>query len=520
MILYSVISSLHLLNAITHKCSFHEKTPSVLLISHFLFDKYPNFNSLTLYFEKIVVFSAHLLPKTDSYPESNDTYFLDLFRKNNFSISDFSEIHVMGAHYSFGAYVAHNNIPFFFWEDAAGLLSRKNIVIEIDRKFSETKILLCEKYGLYDGSSPSVIGKIGLISAQVQGFSDETFIGFDTIKELLSLNSNVSKLIVSFFTSVEKIDIPLSSTIVLTQHLANLRVMSLYDQILLYQNFVDYFFPAESLVIKPHPDDLLFYSRLFPSAIVIHEKFPSEFFPLILSNKPKLIATISSTAINGLRGYYENTFSLSDQFVQNFQAIHRYYVSVLLWNYILSPSLFYRGLGVIDSVVERMIENFKTNTTTNSKEEPYISSLYFFDDINVSSGLSRDLLEDRDISLVFLNSGKSPNYLLELPKEAMLQNLIPIRIIKKQIKQVDFYSDEFSEIIYFYSKNERCKKMVEKFEFSKELPHTGLVISVKPLSPEEQRILVLEGILAATEKRLQYQTSVNSELAKALENRK
>ena len=43
--------------------------------------------------------------------------------------------------------------------------------------------------------------------------------------------------------------------------------------------FVDYFLPGKNLVIKPHPDDLMYYSQIFPDAQIIREKFPSEFIP-------------------------------------------------------------------------------------------------------------------------------------------------------------------------------------------------------------------------------------------------
>jgi len=41
-------------------------------------------------------------------------------------------------------------------------------------------------------------------------------------------------------------------------------------------------------------------------------------------------------------------------------------------------------------------------------------------------------------------------------------------------------------------------------QFDKNLVNTGLDMSIEPLTPEQQRIKILEGILEATEKRLLY----------------
>lgn len=46
--------------------------------------------------------------------------------------------------------------------------------------------------------------------------------------------------------------------------------------------------------------------------------------------------------------------------------------------------------------------------------------------------------------------------------------------------------------------------MAENLNFNKKLDHTGIELSIENLTPEQERIKVLEGILEATEKRLLY----------------
>ena len=46
--------------------------------------------------------------------------------------------------------------------------------------------------------------------------------------------------------------------------------------------------------------------------------------------------------------------------------------------------------------------------------------------------------------------------------------------------------------------------MAEKFTFDQKLKYTGLKVSLESMTPEQKQIKVLEGVLAATERRLLY----------------
>ena len=63
---------------------------------------------------------------------------------------------------------------------------------------------------------------------------------------------------------------------------------------------------------------------------------------------------------------------------------------------------------------------------------------------------------------------------------------------------------QFSPIVHIYTKNERLRKMAENFNIEKTLENTGATIKTEPLSEQERKIKILEGILEATENRLRY----------------
>lgn len=74
-----------------------------------------------------------------------------------------------------------------------------------------------------------------------------------------------------------------ADAILLTQHFANLGVMSREEQQRLYTGLRDGSLQGLRLIIKPHPDDTLDYRGIFPDAYVIREIFPAELCPIFFA---------------------------------------------------------------------------------------------------------------------------------------------------------------------------------------------------------------------------------------------
>ena len=65
------------------------------------------------------------------------------------------------------------------------------------------------------------------------------------------------------------------------------------------------------------------------------------------------------------------------------------------------------------------------------------------------------------------------------------------------------YSDGSSEVVYVYSSNDKVLERVNRMNSRKELKYTGLTVDIHGISESErEKIRVLEGVLAATERRL------------------
>lgn len=504
MILYQIISNYQLLNCIVHKIVKYLDDDAIIMVPIWIKEKIKDINKLLDIFNKIIIFNAEIYFNDRFTIEKNNKYFTELFKKENININDFDEIHVSGAHYSFGTYLVENKIPFIFWEDAAGLLSRPEIIENIDINFSQEKVKYMKLNGLYNGENKLIKYRFGNLKAQKTDYNDENIKHFDVIENLIKLPEKYKDYILKFFCNVSKIDIGKDGVLILTQHFANLKILSFEDQILIYQLFVDYFFPNEKIILKPHPDDIMYYSILFPQSEIIRKRFPSEIMPVIFNESPKIVATISSKAINNIRNIY-NTFELNEQFEKDFYFLHRYYLSLRIANELKCSSV--KMFGCNNVLIERL-----THFVIKDNEVDLIPVSDFGTEKGlfiIDKAFNREEIihfvenTDEDTVVIFINSQE--NYCFyDINHKDLWEYIIPKNIIKKCIKEEEFYSSLEEETVYVYSKNRRYRNMIQELEFNKKLENTGLEISVKSLTAEQLRIKVLEGILKATEERLLY----------------
>ncbi len=516
MVLYQVISSYHLLNAMVHRVKYNDQAEAVLLIPNWICQKFPNYKELEKYFDKVIVFEAHLKVAkiNEEYSVENLLYIEDLLNNNAIQLEAFEQIHVWGGHYIFGAYLVEKSIPFIFWEDGAGILTDKDVLLEIEKN-NVIKREYCDNHGLYDGTCVNVQKRICNKDAQRDVCDSAEH--FSVVRELMDLSEEKQKYIRSFFVKCESIDLEENTVLFLTQHFANLQVMSFEEQILIYQIVFDYFFENENVALKPHPDDVMYYGKLFPQYKVIRERFPSEFMPIIFNNRPKMIATISSTAINNLKNCFDDCVSFDTWYEKSFNMTHRYYVALKLLQ-----KIFVDNKICTIGVNEQLIENF-WRTKEWEKQQWYIeleaNKCYLVDDIALQEKYTREtviqLLEhlQEDAMVVFINS-KQDFCFYDLYHKELWNSIVPVCIDKKKKRVEEFYENEEQEVIYVYSKNQEVLKMVKDFELNKELANVGMELEVKGLTPEEQRIKVLEGILEATEKRLLYYIQLHEEMDK------
>lgn len=336
------------------------------------------------------------------------------------------------------------------------------------------------------------------------------------------LNSSCDENQLGIFGADQKIQINENSTLLLTSDFSNLNNMAFEEHKKIFQLIVDYFVPESSLVITPHPDDLMYYDYLFPQATVIKKKIPSELLPFVFSRKPKTIITLTPTEICNLTGFFENCLLFSTDYVKNFTITHQYYCALKIINELFrnyevfemnSDKLLLENLlNISGNQLGRIVKSCKNLSQIPAKSVVLIDD--FNNEILPNAKEIVNFLKstDKESIIIFLNSNKE--YLFyDYPDKEILEYLIPVEILR--FSTVD-ETDLEAKTIFVCTKRKDQRKMIKDQSFEKTLKSSKEIIKVNAMSEEQLRIKILEGILEATEKRLEHYIKLESELRKKL----
>lgn len=497
---------------------------SVLLVHRMVKKQFPKYAMLDSVFDQIweMEESLSLSRKEPAIWNELVAHYDDFFSQKGVRIDDFEDIRVSTAHSYFGIYLVLKRKRFCFYEDGAGLLSRPEILYDITPS-AALRNGMAQRHGLYDGSCEFVYKKVGNQKAQLPDYTCENFENFNVYESFQRLSDTQKAFILAFFSVPDHLDIPPDSVIFLSQHFSTLDLLPLKDHILIYQLTMDYFFSEESIVIKPHPRDLLRYETLLPSVQVIRSVFPSEFLPLIVENTPKMVATINSTAIQSLAPLYENIFELGNDYVRDFSLIHQYYFSVKIAKALGYFELFIESGNeqLFHRLAASVWENYQPTGTTT----PDMRCLIVDASEYTVQELEKLLKEEGEgPGIFFINAWKNRTLYAILIENQVLGNLAVLTLKKHKTRKFDMYADMQEEQILFYSPDERKRKMATELSAKKKLAATGLEITVPASTQKEQSYRILTGMLDATEDRLykalQQEEKALKELASFTKRRK
>lgn len=507
MNLYGAISNYQLLNAILLRVK-DSTSKGTLVLSQWNKEKLNEFENLKRYFDEVKIIDAnyrfqHTFEEATSYLQDSIGRF-----------SQYEKIYVWGAQFSLGVCLAEGKIPFIYGEEGAGLMSRPEILERNERQDVLKYDFYCDyikQLGLYDGSNPNILYKICNVATQVPDFvPDERTIDFRVVDALEELSEEELAYVIGIFTPIQKFKIPEHATVLLTEHFANLRLQSFEEQGYMYQMLADYFLSDTGLVVKPHPDDIMYYLALFPNATVIRQKFPAEFMPFIFDNRPETIATVSSTSVWSLRESFPQALELGSSYMADYRFTNRYFAALTIAQNI-TQNLAHLGINVTLAkyLCQRLSGNIPDLLGYDEENKgPYT---LLIDNVTDQGEAGREMvirllqtLPD-DSCVIFINSQDDYCW-YSYEHNALWDNMVPVVLNKTVLEPQaeDFYASTEDETIFIYSKNKELLNMATHTKIEKELPHTGIRIDSQTLTPEQERIRMLEGILAATEKRLLY----------------
>lgn len=520
--LFHAVTLYHLLEMMSFRLACRPEAESVLVIYSFFKNTLAKAEELENFFDQVVVLDdVRGYDSQGELAEKSLRYYDSVFSNPELSLDGFDEIFVAGAQFTFGQYLASREIPFVFVEEAAGFLSTPEILANNDFKIlkGSPSCAFCERHGLYDGSCSAVIRRCCNRHVQTRDLSGMANVEhFSVVEALEQLPDEVREKVVRFFLDDYPISVPENSVLLFTEHQANLLLMSLDDQCLIYQLFVDYFFPDRELVIKPHPSDLLYYEDFFPEARIVRQRFPAELIPFVFTAKPAELATIYSTAVFNLSEVFDRIFVLTPGFENNreFRNIHRNFVAVELARRLLPETQVIHTLGADGVLLKKLAGEFDFREFA-PEEKACVGDLLIVGHTSEEMGAEsfpaflETLPEDRVV--IFLNPDE--DYPFYAPGfEAVWDFIVPLEIRKRRLRQEEFYSDCDSEIIYIYTKNQNLRKIAAEFIMEKELKNTGVAVSIEKLTPDQLKIKVLEGIISSMEVRMRGLIEENRKLSR------
>lgn len=513
MILYHGITLFHLLWIVVHKFNNYKNQKCVLILAEYMEKKLTNTQIKLLKQD----FEIYFFPYSQITNDCNDICekTLSLYSLNiPYGINEFEEIFMAGYHYYFFYVMLENKIEFNIIEEAVGMLSNTEVLKEIVYSLNPKQYDVAVSENMFYSENILIKHKYCSLNHQKSGFIDEKAIDFKLIEVFQRIDNKSKKEIMDIFLVPQ---LPYScendTILLLSQNFSNLKIMTFEQQVLIYQLFVDYFVNNKNLLIKTHPNDIMYYSLLFPQAKIIKEKFPSEFLPFIFEKVPDTVATISSTAIFSIANSFKNKIEFSTDYEKDFFKTNKYYFALRMFDNDKKLKTI-QLLGCNEQLVKNLImfsdlnnQKLRYHVISNpSCINPHeylivddctnlINEYPDFDIFNVLE------MQNKNDKVVFLNSKKDYMFYLNFNK-TVWEDITPIVLTKKIIKEDEVYIDNNEEAIYLYCKGRVNRAMINEMGITKTLPNTGCEIEKQVLTKEQERIKILEGILDATEKRL------------------
>ncbi len=510
MILYSFMNTYQLLECIEHKLLFHENEYAVLLLYPFVLDKVPHYRQLV----KMGIFDEVCLFDSGKINYNSKTLIEDIEKEMkaclSVAIEDIDSFFLTGAHMPITVYLMENGIEFIIAEEGSGAYSRPELLDSIERSSYRAKYEIVSRYSLYDLTKlTDRYDKVKEIfcdfSGQREGFEERDILhNFNLCEQFSRLPEERKVQVLNFFGCPENVNYPEDSILILTQQFANLNQTDFEGQVMIYQVFTDVFAAKKHLVFKVHPDDIMYYQQLFPSARIIRQKFPCELLPFTGNTLPPMIGTITSSSMHVFTNYDMPKIYFEADYEKMYGFTFRYYLA----HKILAT------LGITDvdekNTVKRLLYNLKKFSDVSVAESNNIYKAIVADDIweeeaSVFKKIAfyqsmEECAEDGSI-IIFINSSER-YFFYTYERKELYKNIVPVCIRKNKIREENNYFSVKEEYIYIYSKNQKLRESIRHMEEYKVLEHCGLELSIQDMTEEQYRIKVLEGQLRATEQRL------------------
>ncbi|MGN0460902.1 MAG: hypothetical protein ACI4HZ_00495 [Ruminococcus sp.] len=513
MILYYALTTYHIQCCVLHRLTKKPDKQAVLLLS----DIHKNSVAfLSRYRESGIFDEVFLLEesKVNSAARQNESkHCTKGFILNSacrgikkilpVDIEKMEEVYLCPDHFPFGWYVIKNNIKYHCFEEGCGVLSDNEFMLS-NMSRNKAQYRLMDVLG-YFGNNDSAVEILADEQCQKEGYFNPKMTDFSVTRILKSMSKEQRNRVLSFFgVDGELGKSKDENSLILTQHMANLGIMPLEEQHLLYSLFADYFLQGTHITVKPHPDDIAgLYREIFgENATVLPFAMPSELLPYTLGCKLKTAIAANSTAVKSMDSYSERIICFDNRILTDFRYLNRYFSALMITSYLCdgkkeiatnSNEMLFNELSQSEELNLKFTQDSHLKgiegTAVISDNLPDTENAYAICNYLISN-------KNREF-IIFLNEQNNHIYFDGVHTE-VFRHIRPIFI---DISHRD--GNTTREVIYLYSNDEKTLSAAEKFQQKKELKYTGITLDIHSISQSDrEKIRMLEGVLEATEARL------------------
>lgn len=399
MVLYHCISAYHVIQAIVHRRLYHSDKKSVLIMADFSAKKFDNYLELNNFFDEIFLLPYRKIEDNLNTIISSISQMYEELVPHK--ITEFDDIYVAAAHYYFSLYLVSKKVYFHFFEDGCGILSKPKVSYDIVMNYSPTQANIAQTYGMFDGTNLYVIDCICNVNAQSFHLERDRIVDFDLVKEMKKCDSAYIDAILNFFR-IKKINENFeNAALVFTQQLANLGIVSFEEQITIYQLAIDFFLSGKKIIFKTHPDDVMYYSYLFPDSQILKGQYPAELLPFIANKMPEMSFTVFSSSLRSIWSAFQENIYCGYDFDKTYKKIDSYYFVLDILKSLHVEEYQFFGYGVDIVLIENILKyvlyiqdrihfKYPRNLETHTKQR----SVILIDDINFVSDYIKNI--DRD----------------------------------------------------------------------------------------------------------------------------
>jgi len=498
MVIYQALSTYQILECIEHRYLHHKEDKCGLILGNYISERFRNYRQLESFFDELYLFRfGGYHGKAESILQEVEE---EVGKTIPYPLQEIDRFYIAGIHTYLQVYMLEKGISFAMFEDGSGALSRPWILAEITRKNEAEKYEIIDSYHLYTHESDLISQKYCDLGAQLPGFADEKAVDFNILTNFQKLPKERQARILSFFGIREKINVGKDKTLILTQQFANLGQLSFEGQVLIYQELMDFYLEEDEPVWKVHPDDIMYYDLLFPESVIIDQTFPSELIPFAFSDIPKKIVTVSSTGIHLIGNMFERQLQFNELYERSFQSNYLYLTALKLLEWLGAEEAGFLGGNELQF---RNLADNSRRVRGKVKIQDADADILVCDDYFVTDGgmALQKYREHKADTVIFLNSNETYSF-YKWADRSVFEEMLPVIIEKEKVSEREYYDEPKEHVIYILTRREEAKGRCRKFTMEEKLEHEGSEIRVSGRSETEREIKMLEGRLAATERRL------------------